>query len=410
MRRTPLAAEADARAALAPPGPALFAPRVARPGRAPDAGALCHRLRWPLLLAAGVLLALRAYGTQGRPGPATLAACPSASAERCRALDRGDAPLVHWHIMKTGGTTMCVRAVLNAERTYTLKDHPSYLRGHCAEDRWVPGGSQGCHEHCHMDPERRSDVDSGTLDVQRAAYAATFEAAGENLTYISPGTHLSQHGIIHAYPGADGRERAVFHTVGLREPEARMVSLYHQEVTKHTGAEGAALFLQWFGSPEPPTLQKYLEATVRDTMDDNFQIRFLLGLTAPFRGSKEAAEEARRPVTRADLERAKAVLRDNMDVIFITERMSASGCLVRRLGWDDKPLKGDSKGAKANVYDPAKHPAAVAHEEDRPEVRALLHELNALDKELYEYGVALHEEQLRACECCEAGAAGARLS
>ena len=27
-----------------------------------------------------------------------------------------------------------------------------------------------------------------------------------------------------------------------------------------------------------------------------------------------------------------------------------------------------------------------------PEVRALLHELNALDKELYEYGVALHED------------------
>ena len=402
MRRTPAAAEADARAALAP-GPALFAPR-GRPGRAPDAGALCHRLRWPLLLAAGFLLALRAYGTQGRPAPATLAACPSASAERCRALDRGDAPVVHWHIMKTGGTTMCIQAVMNAERTYTLKDHPSYLAGRCAEDRWVPGGVLGCHEHCHPVASRRAAVDSGTLDVQRAAYAATFEAAGENLTYISPGTHLSQHGIIHAYPGADGRERAVFHTVGLREPEARMVSLYHQEVTKHTGAEGAALFLQWFGSPEPPTLQKYLEATVRDTMDDNFQIRFLLGLTAPFRGSED-----RRPVTRADLERAKAVLRDDMDVVFITERMPASGCLVRRLGWEDKPLDGDGEGAKANTYDPSKHPAVVAHEEDRPEVRALLHELNALDKELYEYGVALHEEQLRACECCEAGAAEVRL-
>ena len=54
-------------------------------------------------------------------------------------------------------------------------------------------------------------------------------------------------------------------------------------------------------------------------------------------------------------------------------------------------------------------PAGRLRREDRPEVRALLHELNALDKELYEYGVALHEEQLRACECCEAGAA-VRLS
>ena len=406
MRRTPAAAASAAPAG--PPGPALFASR-GRPGRAL---ALCHRLRWPLLLAAGFLLALRAYGTQGRPAPATLAACPSASAEQCRALDRGDAPVVHWHIMKTGGTTMCIQAVMNAERTYTLKDHPSYLAGRCAEDRWVPGGSQGCHEHCHMDPGRRAAVDSGTLDVQRAAYAATFEAAGENLTYISPGTHLSPHGVVHAYPGADGRERAVFHTIGLREPEARMVSLYHQEVTKHISGASVEDIMERFGSPEPPTLREWLEATVRDKMDDNFNIRFLLGLTGPYWDGSGAfvPRPARRPVTRADLERAKAVLRDDMDVVFITERMPASGCLVRRLGWEDKPLDGDGEGAKANTYDPARRPAVVAHEEDRLEVRALLHELNALDKELYEYGVALHEEQLRACECCEAGAAGARLS
>ena len=197
----------------------------------------------------------------------------------------------------------------------------------------------------------------------------------------------------------------MFHTVGLREPEARMVSLYHQEVTKHISGASVEDITERFGSPEPPTLREYLEATVRDQMDDNFHIRFLLGLTAPFRGSED-----RRPVTRADLERAKAVLRDDMDVVFITERMPASGCLVRRLGWEDKPLDGDGEGDKANTYDPARRPAVVAHEEDRPEVRALLHELNALDKELYEYGVALHEAQLRACECCEAGAAGARLS
>ena len=349
------------------------------------------------------------------PAPATPAACPSASAEQCRALDRGDAPVVHWHIMKTGGTTMCIQAVMNAERTYTLKDHPSYLAGRCAEDRWVPGGVLGCHEHCHPVASRRAAVDSGTLDVQRAAYAATFEAAGENLTYISPGTHLSPYGVIHAYPGADGRERAVFHTVGLREPEARMVSLYHQEVTKKIRGASVEFIMERFGSPEPPTLREYLEATVRDKMDDNFHIRFLLGLTAPYWDEtgtfhRRNDQNVHRPVTRADLERAKAVLRDDMDVVFITERMPASGCLVRRLGWEDKPLDGDGEGDKANTYDPARRPAVVAHEEDRPEVRALLHELNALDKELYEYGVALHEEQLRACECCEAGAAGARLS
>ena len=186
-----------------------------------------------------------------------------------------------------------------------------------------------------------------------------------------------------------------------------MVSLYHQEVTKHTPDKGGASVefnMERYGSPEPPTLREYLEATVRGKMDDNFHVRFLLGLTGPWHGSEDL-----RPVTRADLERAKAVLRDDMDIVFITERMPASGCLVRRLGWEDKPLDGDGEGDKANTYDPAKHPAAVAHEEDRPEVRALLHELNALDKELYEYGVALHEEQLRACECCEAGAA-VRLS
>ena len=146
---------------------------------------------------------------------------------------------------------------------------------------------------------------------------------------------------------------------------------------------------------------------MRGKMDDNFHVRFLLGLTGPYWDGSGAFvwRPNRRPLTRADLERAKAVLRDDMDIVFITERMGASGCLVRRLGWEDKPLDGDGEGDKANVYDPAKHPAAVAHEEDRPEVRALLHELNALDKELYEYGVALHEEQLRACECCEAGAA-----
>merc|ERR1740138_703668 len=142
-----------------------------------------------------------------------------------------------------------------------------------------------------------------------------------------------------------------------------MVSLYHQEVTKHTPDTGGASVefnMERYGSPEPPTLREYLEATVRDAMDDNFQIRFLLGLTGPWHGSEDV-----RPVTRADLERAKAVLRDDMDIVFITERMPLSGCLVRRLGWEDEPLDGDGEGARRNVYDPAKHPAAVAHEEVR---------------------------------------------
>jgi len=126
-----------------------------------------------------------------------------------------------------------------------------------------------------------------------------------------------------------------------------------------------------------------------------------------------------RPVTAADLEAAKAVLRDAMDFVLVLERLDEAGCLIEQLGWEPElphentadaftiRLRGEKDELELEQPAAVVEAAEAADPTERTEaVEALLDELNVFDPELYAYAVELFEAHLARCACCEAARDG----
>jgi len=229
-----------------------------------------------------------------------------------------------------------------------------------------------------------------------AAFGAGLDGGGYGLTFIAPEHQLP--------PGGFRPARDVLAFTALREPRARIVSHYYEKLSQsgHDGAVFAQQLRDWHRSgppvarPDSPTLEEFLRVWMLDGRQDNFMVRYFLGL-----------RNVDHTVTAADLEAAKAVLRDQMEFVLITERLDEAGCFFDRLGWGDpervrvrRPslfgwLAGTAgRGGERALADPGS------------EEGALMDRLTALDQDLYAYAVELFEEQLALCECCAAGAGG----
>ena len=191
-------------------------------------------------------------------------------------------------------------------------------------------------------------------------------------------------------------EPDLFSFTALREPRARWESHYHQGVRynhdlgRKVGLGGTPAFRACYKKASKPRECNHL-VTLADFLGwakgqylDNYMARYLLGL------NEKRFHGVRRRLDAADLAPAKAVLRDKMNFVLITERLGEAGCLLERLGWapaaERANVKADDGGEDG--------PAADA------EVEALLDELNTVDEELYAYAVELFEEQLAACSGC----------
>ena len=125
-------------------------------------------------------------------------------------------------------------------------------------------------------------------------------------------------------------------------------------------------------------------------------IRFYLGLrTVP------------QAIGPRELAAAKAVLREKMNFVLVTERLGEAGCLLGKIGWDGEvPVSGARYPSLTEVF---WEEVTLEKERERrePAAAALLDRITAFDEELYAYAVELFEEQLALCECCERREVGA---
>ena len=288
----------------------------------------------------------------------------------------------------------------NGEAVKTREDHKTFLDGSCAHgyteaEEYTGTGKPGhCHDGCHPpDGYATTKINYG----DRAELGRAFEVAfaEDRLTFVGPEMMLN--------PAFDPADLAsVFSFTALREPRARLVSQYHQKLNynpdfgRTVGLEGTPAFQECYASVKKPHFCNHL-VTLADFLrwmkdgggtgggfNDNYMARYLLGLNLKrFHG-------VRRPLDAADLAAAKAVLRDKMNFVLITERLDEAGCLLERLGWSPAADRANVK-----VYDDVKDDLAAD-----PEVEALLDELTTVDEELYPYAVELFEEQLGACAGC----------
>ena len=220
-----------------------------------------------------------------------------------------------------------------------------------------------------------------------AAFGAGLDGRGYGLTFIAPEHQLP--------PGGFRPARDVLAFTALREPRARIVSHYYEKLSQsgHDGAVFAQQLRDWHRSgppvarPDSPTLEEFLRVWMLDGRQDNFMVRFFLGL-----------RNVDHTVTAADLEAAKAVLRDQMEFVLITERLGEAGCLLEQLGWEPEL-------PHANIRSVEEAEAEAGTEEEEAAVAALLDELTEFDRPLYTYAVELFERQLARCACCEAAGA-----
>ena len=317
-------------------------------------------------------------------GPAPAPHSESCGQATCRDLARRGRPLVFWHISKCGGTSICLQALANGEKVRTDTDHPDYRSGKCVEgfgpferENNAPGW---CHDGCHPPARLVKEMSWGTPGEQERALEQVFGPAEGGLSFVGPEKQVPSGGF---RPGAVD----VYSFIALREPKARMVSQYGQKRKDQLKGPG---FLQKVtdakGLDRTPTLAEYLEH-IRDHHNDNMRIRFLLGY---FHNKLEGLD---RRITAADLEAAKAVLRDQMEFVLITERLGEAGCLLEQLGWEPElPHAMQRLAVPAGGADPLERTEAA---------EALLDELNTFDPELYAYAVELFEAHLARCACCE---------
>ena len=168
------------------------------------------------------------------------------------------------------------------------------------------------------------------------------------------------------------------------------------------------------GLDRVPSLEEYLQF-LRANNGGDYMVRYLLGVS-----DDKMIGPPGRPVTAADLEAAKAVLRDAMDFVLVLERLDEAGCLIEQLGWEPELPHANAAGAASTIRPRGEkdeleleQPAAVveaaeaADPTERTEaVEALLDELNVFDPELYAYAVKLFEAHLARCACCEAARDG----
>ena len=410
--------------------------------------------RVTVCLAVGALAAFGSWGTglasARQAGPTTAAplrrlallpqAGPAASGTdrlapgTCASLLRDGRPVVHWHISKAAGSTICFDAVRNGETVVTLKELPSYKSGKCGG---VNGTTLECHKHCH--PPAGASI-QGTIESQTARYAVSF--VEEGLTFIAPETQMPrfENGYAHAF-GPDP-EQSVYSSIVLREPRTRMVSWYVQHVPteerrKTTYRQSVKadlapdlaigkhnLWGEWstfpmgvgpigngtmhhLGIDHRPSLREWLEIFHRDHHNDNFQIRYLLGLKF------DPVE-----ITAVHLEAAKERLRRDMNAVFLTERLSEAGCLYAAMGWKQQVGEANMNKASSSESEGGDGPPAPPPDSDEAleryvgravgpgayaEVKELLDELNVFDAQLYEYAAELFQEKLELCELCAEG-------
>ena len=305
----------------------------------------------------------------------------------CAGLIRGGRPWVHWHISKAAGTSMCHDA-RHLERTVPKHEgcHPPKPDGNPGRPPWSGG-----HE----------------MQMTESAYAYAFDELG--LTYISPESQMPAFGPARSYGPAPAM--SVYHTIALREPKTRMVSWYQQTVV-HKGAKKGDDWMTFdmgngnlLGLDHEPSLAEWLPRRFRDGGDDNFQIRYILGLK----------HDPDTVIGERHLEAAKRRLREDVDAVLIAERLGETGCLREAAGW---PAEAARKNVKLSAdHDRAAAPPVPGDEayvaayvgEAYPEVKELLDELNVFDLRLYAYAIELFEEQLSLCEGCRARP-GARRS
>ena len=238
------------------------------------------------------------------------------------------------------------------------------------------------------------------MQMTESAYAYAFDELG--LTYISPESQMPAFGPARSYGPAPAM--SVYHTIALREPKTRMVSWYQQTVV-HKGAKKGDDWMTFdmghgnlLGLDHEPSLAEWLPRRFRDGGDDNFQIRYILGLK----------HDPDTVIGERHLEAAKRRLREDVDAVLIAERLGETGCLREAAGW---PAEAARKNVKLSAdHDRAAAPPVPGDEayvaayvgEAYPEVKELLDELNVFDLRLYAYAIELFEEQLSLCEGCRA--------
>ena len=290
-------------------------------------------------------------------------------------------------------------ALKNREAVKTQVLHDRFKDGTCAH-HWVEGShfkgvreSGPCHDNCH--PVAMGKIYWGNRRDFLWGLEENF--LEENLTFIGPETVMNP-------SFSEEHLEEVFSFTVLREPRARWISQYHQKVRfnpdlgRTMGLNETAWFKACYKEASTPRECNHL-VTLADFLswmqdgggyiingkghNDNYMARYLLGLKRDFFSGTP------RPLGADDLAAAKAVLRDKMNFVLITERMDEAGCLLERLGWSPA-----AERANVKADDGKDDPAAD------PEVKALLDELNTVDEELYAYAVELFEEQLAACAGC----------
>ena len=305
--------------------------------------------------------------------------------------------LIFWHISKCGGTSICKQGQKNGERV------------------------QQC--HCHPPEAQVWYIQNGTREDQERALEQVFVDAADENTFVMPEEKMPPAGFA---PAMD-----VYSFITLREPKARMVSQYGQKLGMNTiharkyheapadapVTEPYNSFLKKVaaaqGLDRVPTLEEYLKF-LRANNGGDYMVRYLLGVS-----KDKMIGPPGRPVTAADLEAAKAVLRDAMDFVLVLERLDEAGCLIEQLGWDPElphentadaftiRLRGEKDELELEQPAAVVEAAEAADPTERTEaVEALLDELNVFDPELYAYAVELFEAHLARCACCEAARDG----
>ena len=422
-------------------------PGAARPGpkaaTGPDGGGRGRSGpgRAAVCLAVGVVVAVGAWSTASAPASGLTTAAPlrrlallpqagpaAAAADRlapgtCASLLRDGRPMVHWHISKAAGTTICGDAVTNGETVLTRKDLPSFESGKCGNATgWT---TLECHQHCH--PPAGGNI-GGSIEAQAKRYAVSF--AEEGLSFISPENQMPPFENGYARAFGSKPEQSVYSSIALREPRTRMVSWYVQHVhlpvgwtpesgwthdiqpdydwTKFPLGGGSSKSVgHSLGLDHRPSLKEWLEVFHRDNHNDNFQIRYILGLKFD-----------PREITAAHLEAAKERLRRDMNAVFLTERLSEAGCLYAAMGWKQQVGEANMNKASSSESEGGDGPPAPPPDSDEAleryvgravgpgayaEVKELLDELNVFDAQLYEYAAELFQEKLELCELCAEG-------
>ena len=143
----------------------------------------------------------------------------------------------------------------------------------------------------------------------------------------------------------------------------------------------------------PRIFSQFLELMTSETVDtessedlrelvrknDNAYIRFLIGsekaYAIPFRG-----------ITREHLEMAKRVI-DGFDLLLETEDLNRAGPLLTNVLGDYFEFPNDTSVLKRNEHAQPEPP------ENIEDMRRLFEELNAFDRELYEYMVSVKQTQ-----------------